>query len=461
MVAKILCLLMFLVWLGLLAYKYYKLNYYDWDLAFFAQAMWNLAHGSAYVSLFDTEFFANHANLIAFLLVPLYKIFGHPMTLLILKAVSFSAASYVLYLLAKEKLGESLGLCVLWFYWLYPANIYSLIYEFDFENLAPAFIMLAFYFYIHENWTGFIINCIFLVLIKENMPLIVAAFGIHGWITKPDKACWGLIPTTLGVFCFVALAFVFVPLMGKQTIGHHPYMAHYAQLVKAPWDAVSSIVTVKKVEWLKDLLAPLMFLPLLALDILFLVFPIVLQHLLSAVGQEHSIYYAYSMTIAPFLFLAFINALGFIKENLRPWVFYIFLLSAFVSSTAFFIVELGHIKPKFFDLPKDVPHCWELIKMVPPDAPVVATFNFLPELSSRPYLYAFHKIYHSSYQNGPNHFQLPSDVRYALIDFENSWYKKYSSQHPKFTKAHVERFLASGWSVWKQYGPVVLYKRNP
>lgn len=39
-------------WFGILFYKYQHFGYYDWDLAYFAQAMSNLTHGSLYVSIF-------------------------------------------------------------------------------------------------------------------------------------------------------------------------------------------------------------------------------------------------------------------------------------------------------------------------------------------------------------------------------------------------------------------------
>ena len=156
-VALALCLFAFSFWVVLLSYKFTHFGYYDWDLAFFSQGMWNLSHGSGHVSLFDTNFFSNHANLIAYLILPIYRIFPHPLTLVFLKVISYVTAAFVLYVLAKEKLGPVAAILMLWLYLTYPPNVFGLLYEFDFESLAPGLLMLIFYFYVKDHWQGFLI----------------------------------------------------------------------------------------------------------------------------------------------------------------------------------------------------------------------------------------------------------------------------------------------------------------
>ena len=150
--AALLCLAAFLAWGFILVRKYIFFGYEDWDLAFFAQAMWNLRHGSQYVSLFDINFFGNHSNLIALICLPVYIIFMHPLTLIFLKLLSFICAGYVLFLIAQPKIGETLSLLVLLLYLIYPPNIFGLLYEFDFESLAPIFLTLLNWQKHTERW---------------------------------------------------------------------------------------------------------------------------------------------------------------------------------------------------------------------------------------------------------------------------------------------------------------------
>jgi uncharacterized membrane protein len=422
--------------------------------------MWALSHGSAYVSLFDVNFFANHANLIALLLVPLYKIFPSPVTLLVLKLISFFSASFVLYLLAKERLGESLALLVMGLFWAYSANIFGLMYEFDFENLALPFVMFMIYFYAHDNWKGFIINSIVLIFIKENLPLVVLGFGIHGLLTKTDKLRWALVPIVLGAVSFYTLAFVFVPLMGKHTFGEHPYMVHYASLLKQPAQALSSVIALGKYEWFKQLFGPLLWLPLLALGVLLPIALIFLQHLLSIAWQEETIYFGYTMTIAPFVFWAFICALVRIKKNFSKKIFYSLLFLIVLSSGDYLAANFSEMRHRFmvFKDIKETSFDRQLLKMVPVQAPVIASFNFLAPLSQRPYVYAFHKIYDQAYQKAG--FRLPDNVQYALINFNDMWYKADLHRYHGFTEQRVKAFLASGWVPLKSFNKTVLFKRK-
>ena len=462
---KIICLIGFFTWAWLLVQKYYCLGYYDWDFAFFSQAMWSLSHGSSHVSLFDINFFSNHANLFALILVPLYKIFPHPLTLLILKLLSFFIASYMLYLLAKEKLGTLVAFIVLYLYWLYPPNIYGLVYEFDFENLAPAFIMLVFYFYSKDKWIPFLISSIFLISIKENMPLIVLAFGLHGLFTKSNKITWGLIPTALGGLSFYVLAFIFVPLMGAHSLGQHPYSVHYpdlnATLLTHPIQSARHIITAEKLQWLVCLFG---FLPLSLLSpgILFLVSPIIIQHFLSVGRQEHIIYYSYTLTIAPFIFLALIYTLARIKNKFSRGKYYFMILLSITLSLIFLFEQKDIIKNRYMSPASTMTYAdaWQLLKMVPPQAPVAATFRFLPELSQRPYVYSFHKTYDPAYQNKNISYHLPENVHYALVDSHDDWLLSTLIRYNQSTRLNIKKFLiGGGWKAKYNRSGITLYER--
>src|SRR3989338_8628133 len=151
-IALILCFFMFFLWSIILSFKYYNFGYYDWDLALYAQAMWNLSHGTPTSSLFGTNFWANHANYIAVALVPFYKIFPHPLTLITLKISSFALGGFLFYRIAKVPVGGLIANILLVIYFIFPANIFMLLHEFDFESLSIAIIFMAFYFQTKENF---------------------------------------------------------------------------------------------------------------------------------------------------------------------------------------------------------------------------------------------------------------------------------------------------------------------
>ncbi len=476
--ALALCLAAFSFFSIVLSYKFFHFGYYDWDLAFFAQGMWGLCHGAGYVSLFDTNFFSNHANLIAVLIVPIYKLFPHPLTLVLLKVLSFVTAAYVLYVFAKEKLGPPTAFLFLCLYLFYIPNLFGIFYEFDFESLAPPFLMLIFYFYEKERWLGFLVCAGILILIKENLSLIVLAFSIHALFIKKDKIRWAVIPGALALVSFYLLVCVFIPYMSGRPIGEgHPYYIgeNYKDLggsiqgilfsfIFHPIRVWHYILTPENTRFLFILFNPFMYLPLASPGVLFLISPIIVQHLLSSSMTEHSILFAYVLTMSPVLFLATISTLEYIHKNLRPAYPFVLMVLSFLSLLYFFMLFTEHHKRfilnAFPNQTQQILHDqWELVRLVPPDASVLASFSFLAPLSQRKDLYAFYKIYDPKFQSDQWSYKLPPDVQYALIDSRDPWLLKESDY--KSAKERARKFLASGdWIVLKKYGRFTLYKRK-
>jgi len=473
-----LCLFAISFWSILLSYKFFHFGYYDWDLALFAQAMWGLCHGSSYVSLFDANIFSNHANLIAYVILPVYTVFQHPLTLIFLKVISYTTAAYVLYLLAKEKLSANVGILLLWLYLTYTPNVFGLLYEFDFESLAPAFLMLILYFYVKERWWGFLICAVLLILIKENLPLIILAFSIHGLFTKKDKLRWGIIPGILALISFYLLVFVFIPRMSGLPIGRpQPYYVgqDYKDLggsvggvlftmILHPVKTLHYLLTPVNLSFLVAIFNPIMYLPLGAPGVLFLVSPIFLQHLLSASQTEHNIRYFYVMTMAPFLFLATIETLKYFYKNIhqgyRLTLFLLFFISLLTLTVNFDVFKKRFLMIESWNETKGMTSDrWKLVQLIPKEASVVASFSFLAQLSQRRNLYPFYKIYDFRYQNEHYHYKLPSDVQYALIDIHDPWLlieDKYDS-----AKERAIKFLTTpDWKILKRYDRYILYKRK-
>ena len=473
-----LCLFSFSFWIILLSYKFFHFGYYDWDLALFAQAMWGLCHGSSYVSLFDANIFSNHANLIAYVILPVYLIFQHPLTLVFLKVISYVTAAFILYKLAKDKLSPKVAFLILWLYLTYTPNIFGLLYEFDFESLAPAFLMLILYFYLKERWWGFLICSVFIILIKENLPLIILAFSIHGFFTKKDKLLWAIIPGILSVISFYLLVFVFIPRMSGLHIGQpQPYYIGQdykdfggsvggvlSTMIFHPVKTLRYLLTQVNLSFLVAIFNPIMYLPLGAPGVLFLVSPIFLQHLLSASQTEHNIRYFYVMTMAPFLFLATIETLRYFYKNVqkgyRLTLFLLFFISFLTLTVNFDVFKKRFLMIESWNETEVITNDrWGLIQLIPKEASVVASFSFLAQLSQRSNLYPFYKIYDLKYQNKYYHYKLPSDVQYALIDIQDPWLlieDKYDS-----AKERARKFLtAPDWKILKRYGRYVLYKRK-
>jgi len=464
-----LCFVVFSLWGILLTKKYLNFGYYDWDLAFFNQATWNLLHGEQYVSLFDLNFFSNHSNLIAYLCLPLYALAPHPLTLVFLKVFSVVAGGYILYFIGKKKIGPVEAMLFMGFYFLYVPNLFGLIYEFDFESLSPIFLFLLYALFQNKNLVAFLMTAFITIFIKENMPMIIVAFGIFALFAKNrNKLTWGIIPIALGLSSFYLLTSVIIPHFRGGNV--HGYIGFYTQLGESPLEVVWTIVLhpwkvlpyfkdPSNIRFLFELFSPLLFLPILSPHTLFLISPIFLQHLLSSGHQHHTIYYQYVLSIAPFLFLAALSTFFTLKRFLRPLFQIIILVLIVVLSCLSFKKYLPSLLPRL-NLASDHlnPSRWAMVRTIPPTSSVIASFDFLAELSNRKDLYAFYKVYSFDHREM---FKIPSTVQYAIVDFKDRWLEAIYSKEPSQTTTYLQKFfLDNTWGVLQASENIILFKKG-
>jgi uncharacterized membrane protein len=457
--ALLLCIAVFLVWVGLLGFKYYNFGYIDWDLAFFAQAMGQLLHGSQYATVLGVKLLGNHANLIAFLFLPVYCLFHHPFTLVVLKVLSLCSGGYVLYLLSKEKLTPLWAFLIVVLYFLYIPNVFGMMYEFDFESLSPFFLFLLYYFHAKNRYRAFIVVSILVILIKENMPLIIMAFGIYGFWTKPPNGRWRwcIIPILMGLVSFLILAFLVVPYFSLGITHGHPYIGSYTHLTSSSGDILKTLLRADTINWLKDVFGTLLLMPLLSLPTLFLASPLFAQHLLSSVHTQHTVTYAYVLPLAPFIFLALVESFAFLRSRLKKISCWMVFLLIFIFQSVQFVSYSPMLQARFLSLDRLYlsPYKWNLVGSIPAEAPVVASFEFLAPLSQQSHLYALQNFV--SKVSRP----LPENVRYALVNFMDPWLVLDFLKKPESIHQQLSKFFSSyHWRVSKSFETFFLLERT-
>ncbi len=463
------CILSAIIWVIILTHKYLSFGYGDWDLAFFSQAAWGLIHGTSYVSLFGLNFFGNHSNFIIFPLLPIYALFPSPLTLNIIKVLLFFCGTFVFYLIAKKRIGGREAVILMAAYIFYLPNIFALAWEFDFETLSPLFLFLMYYFYEKENLKGFIATTTITLLIKENMPLILMAFGLLALLTpKKTKTKWGIIPLVIGFLFFYLLTMKIVPgFRGLQT---HPYVAHYSAWGKSvgeiilnfflnPITTFQYLLETRRINFLIEIFLPLLFLPIFSGGVLILALPILLQHLLSSVPEEQRIAYHYLINVSPFLFIATAHTLSKFKKHWKkPFRYGIALI---------LLCSLGNIGSYMKNLKHELAlgHnniAWaksQMVKAIPNDAGVVATFSFLPQLSGRKYLYSFHKITTDPRSLQQVFPEFSEQISYALLDFSDTW-ERTRIHPPLFNQRSKYFFFDQDWKMVRGVENILLMQKS-
>lgn len=476
--ALAICAVNFFLWLHILITKFTYMGYYDWDLALYANAMWNLSRGSFHSSLFGTNFFTNHAEYFSFFLVPFYRFLGHPFFLIVLKLLSLSGGAFVFYLIARKYLGWPIAILFLVLYQTFPANLFMLIYEFHFENLALIFLFLMYYFFSNQKLKSFLITAFFASLIKENIALIVAMFGLYAMLAKRDnKFAWIAGPLLIGGGMFFLSMFVVTPYLRTQSglnTANQYLSLYWAQSSQnAPGDillanlrnAWNNAASPLNIEYIKELLGPVNFLPLLNPLVLFLAGPVVLQHFICPAPQMHQIYFHYAATLVPFIFLATIGVLAFLKVRARPLVYYAVLLLTAVSCV-FNISRHWPVLKGRMDAWTDRLDSvrWQMVNAVPPEASIIATFDFLDKLSHRKSLYSLHNVWRDINPfTAESPYRLPEDLSMALIDWGCYW--MWGDIHdPAQTRQVLERlsrfYFDHDWTVKDAVEDIVLFQKR-
>ncbi len=474
------CFGAFLGGVAVLIERHAHFGYQDWDLALFSQFLWNLAHGQNVSSLQGFSILGGHSNFILFLILPLFKFFPHPLTLEIVQAAALCAAALMIYRIAADKLGSRMGWLFAFLYLIFPPNVYTFLYDFNPESLSPPFLLGMFYCYRHKKLKGFLTLAALTVLIKENLTLVVAAFGFFALFAKDrSRLKWGLVPLIAGAAAFFWFVLAVIPhFLGEP---RHAFLTRYHHLGNSipevlmnlflhPGRMAQTLAAGRTLRFLIELFGPLLPLSLLSAQFLVPAVPIFLQRLLSLWASEQSIRFFYAAPLVPFAFISAIQTASRLFSRWPAWrgntLMSLLGLAVLFTTVGDFPVYLRKLSVNADDL---TAYRWEMIQHIPAGAGVVATFGFLPELSRRHSLHSFHRflppadgdLQYSESLHRPPGGRAPADVQFALIDFRDRKVLSDLYQHPpEFAAAMRDFFAAQDFRVALAAGEIVLFQRD-
>ncbi len=325
-------------------------NFYTgrFDLGNMTQTVWNTAHGRIFLLTNPdgtevTSRLAFHADYILVLLAPLYALWPNPRLLLIVQTVVIALGAVFVYLLAKKILrNKFVSIALAAAYLLNPGIQHTNLYDFHAVTLATTFLLGAFYFLIEKRWMWFLVFGILAALTKEQVWIILAIFGMFiifssirddhsernqfkpgliGYILS-HKNLYGLLVFLVSAGVFYYLIWYAIP---QSRGGSHFALSYYSDfgdkpssIIKAiffsPQKTIGTLLQLHRLLYLQQLLLPLGFLSIFGPLYLVFIGPELLISLLSNNSQLHQIYYQYSATITPFLFISAIFGVKNIKK---------------------------------------------------------------------------------------------------------------------------------------------------
>ena len=471
-------------------FKYHNFNYFDFDLAIFSNAMWNTAHGNfMFTEIRAGCYFKDHVPVILLALVPIYKLFPSPLTLLYAQSVMLGAAAIPLFLLARRELNGFWGILFALMYLLYPAVAFINLFEFHPLAFVPALLLFAFYFFRAKRYVPFLVFAALAMLCREEVSLTVMMIGLYALIAR-RRWHWVVAPAAAGLIWFLVCFYVIIPHFNE---GENIYGELYGDFGKTPAQVVKTAITrpgytiryalkkdpddprVNKPGYLQKAFAPTSYLALVNPEALLISAPQFALNLLVDTKQHApppTIYFQYTATLIPVLFFSSVLGLARILRVrvLRQFWFGPAAVVLLISAVTWILwsPQLAPAKGPPRNMANTQVHprtdtvsYREMLEAMPKGVPAVATFRFLHKLTNRSVLASFHYVYMGREKVARERaYVLPEEVSHALLDLNLDADWMGFARNPHDAQNFLDFLAAGDWGIEARRGQLLLLRKN-
>lgn len=402
--------------------SYHSLGF---DLGLFNQVFWNTSQGRPFESTMSQalpvphSLLGDHFSPIFWLLMPFYWAYPHPETLLVAQTVALALGAWPVYLLARLKLPP--GYAVLWVavYFLFIPLAYINLFDFHEVALAVAPLGFALYFLERGHRLWFLVFLLATFLIKEELSLVGAGFGLYVLLGKRDwKLGLGVLVGSLAAFVLVIQ--VAIPYFAGGRA--YPYISgRYAEVGGSPTGILRTLVTnplriarallqLKKGYFLLAIFGSVLGLSVIAGWASLVLLPTLAYLLLSSYEPQYSFTSQYSAPLIPLVIGTAIIALAKLPSRMQRSTAVAVLASSLVFSWAFGDLPLSR-KFDFGQFQTQTRYASFLpqVARIAPDARVSAENGFPSHLSGRRYIYDYG-------------FEGVQDAQWVVLDYEGTNY---------------------------------------
>jgi uncharacterized membrane protein len=372
-----------------------------YDLGLFENLLYNTLHGAHGIAL-TFPYFAVHAELILYPLLPFYWLVPRTETMLILQSAFLGLSTIPLFLLARHWLRNGWQAFVLTVaFALYPAVHGPNLYDFHFLTLSVFFILWAAYFLTVRRWRWFWVAVVLAMSCREDVALGLAAVGLAlAALGHRRRVC--LIVGVVGTLWFVTMKFLWMRSFGPATFAEYyaglvaPGEAGFGSvlrtLISNPLFVVATVFTREKLIVALHLLVPLAFLPVRQRRTVPLLLPgFLVLGLSTSRAAILQLSFQYVCHFTPYLFIAAAVALA-VRPQPRRWpALAAVLAGSIIACGQFGALRYDHVGSGFQTVSlawtdADAEHYADmkaLAAMIPPDASVSAGEHEGPHLARR------------------------------------------------------------------------------
>jgi uncharacterized membrane protein len=299
----------------------------SFDLGLENNLMWNLLRGKFFKAapIFGPtgSHFGNHATLFSYVLLPIYALYQHCETLLVVQATLLGAAAIPLFLFARRHLDAKIAALLALLYLLYAPLHGANLFEFHYLPLGTFFLWTALWALEARKNVLAVIAVVLTLSVREDVAAGLSIWGAY-LLLSGHRPRIGLALTALGGAYFVTMKMFVMPHIavgGHQTFtdmfqrllpaGEDSFGAVLKTVVGNPVYTLGTLLEAGKLTYLMLLLVPLAWLPLRRpWGLLFMVPGFLFTLISTGYGPLISMHFQYTANWTPYLFVAVVLVLA-------------------------------------------------------------------------------------------------------------------------------------------------------
>jgi uncharacterized membrane protein len=363
------------------------------DLGYYVQLVWNIASGhGAYVSLPPMHAWGDHLSPIVYLFVPAFWLAPGPVVLLVAQSVALALGAVPVFLLAQRRLGDARPAAAFAVLYLLNPSLHGInVRDFHAAALAIPLLLTALYCAEVSRPGWFTVAAAAAMLCREDAALPV--LGIGAWLCLAHRRWrWGIATAVLALTVLVVDVRYVIPSFRGE---HYPHLARYARFgsslgeivlspILHPFRVLGTLASGTRPLYLLALVAPLAFLPLLALRDVIGALPALAQNLFSSDPILFHHRTQYQSFVLPFLMLAAIGGYARLaRRSPGQWPVLV-LVVAGIASLALASRTVNNLAFDRWWPDAEQRMAYGVMARVPPDARLSAQDPYIAHLSLRP-----------------------------------------------------------------------------
>jgi uncharacterized membrane protein len=375
---------------------------FAFDLGTYDQGVWLLAHFRMFDTVRGLNILGHHFNVILLVLAPFYRLGAGPVFLAAVQIAAQASGAIAVFLLARDRLADRWLALVLACALLLNPTYQFLTWEyFHPDAVAIGPVLFAYWAARQRRWKWFAVAALAAMACKEDVALVVGAIGILVFF-RDSKRAGAVATAAAGVWYFVATRVVMKAFLG----GLNPfYDSFFGELgnsfgsvvvnsVLKPATTFRLVSASDRISYYWRVFLPVGFIALASPSTMLVALPMLAVNALTTFPYARDYMYHYSALVVAGVMVATVEGIASLAHTRGARA----VVVALVASMSLITSMMWGISPisKLYDTgywpllpsPRYAVER-EALKIVPPQAPVSATYAYVPHLTHRPRIYNF------------------------------------------------------------------------